>query len=211
MRLYAAEAASGGDADEHPLAPFPPQPESPQAVAAEGEGEGAHDVAVENVEDEMEYGSGESALAIMYEDVAEPDVYVGMDMDPANTPLLPLPTAVPPSPEEVRAARPPEHLPLSVSLSVGCRLDEAGLEDVRRHGVYVAVWRSGVDAWHRELGMKPLTPQAQALHPEGMEATGVHPAPPAPARPPLALPAVAHAAHPSVAQIPLVDGGAVCE
>ena len=97
-RLDTAEAASGGDADEQPLAPFPPQPESPSAVAAEGEGEEAEDVAVEDVEEEVEYGPGESALALMYDDDAEPDVYVGMDVDPANAPLLPMPTAVPPPP-----------------------------------------------------------------------------------------------------------------
>ena len=33
----------------------------------------------------------------MYED-AKPDVYLGMDVDPANTPLLPMPTVVPPPP-----------------------------------------------------------------------------------------------------------------
>ena len=34
----------------------------------------------------------------MYEDDAGPDVYAGMDVDPANAPLLPMPTAVPPPP-----------------------------------------------------------------------------------------------------------------
>ena len=249
-RLDAAEAAGGGDANKQPLAPFPPQPESPLAEAAEGEGERAHDVAVEDVEEEEEYGPGESALARMYED-AEPDVYVGMDPDPANAPLLPMPTAVPPPPlrsceqwhcrfdaaedvhqhhlrdegrreatplerykfqppgqvarergleavrpddgrvscvqlgdaavldhhpGEVRAAEPPENLPLSVRLSVGRLIDEAGLEDARRDGLYVALWRSGAGAWRRGLGVRPLTPQAPgshavlvAIHPEGME------------------------------------------
>ena len=78
-KLDAAEAASGGDADEQPLSPFPPQPESAPGVAAEGEGQGDVDVAVEDTEEEVEYGSGESALALMYEDTAEPDVYVSMD------------------------------------------------------------------------------------------------------------------------------------
>ena len=34
----------------------------------------------------------------MYEDNAGPDVYAGMDVDPANAPLQPMPTAVPPPP-----------------------------------------------------------------------------------------------------------------
>ena len=34
----------------------------------------------------------------MYEDDAGPDVYAGMDVEPANAPLLPMPTAVPPPP-----------------------------------------------------------------------------------------------------------------
>ena len=97
-RLDAAEGARGGDADEQPLAPFRPQPESPQAVVAEGKGERAQDVAVENVEEEEEYGPGESALVLMYEDDAEPDVYVGMDVDTAIAALLPMPTEVPPPP-----------------------------------------------------------------------------------------------------------------
>ena len=46
--------------------------------------------------DEEAYGPGESALALMYEDDAGPDVYAGMDVDPANAPSLPMPTAVPP-------------------------------------------------------------------------------------------------------------------
>ena len=48
--------------------------------------------------DEEAYGPGTSALPLMYEDDAGPDVYVGMNMDPANAPLLPMPTAVPPPP-----------------------------------------------------------------------------------------------------------------
>ena len=78
---------------------------------------------------------------------------------------------------DVRAAEPQESLPLSVRLSVGRLLDEAGLEDVRRdEGLYVALWRGGADAWRREHAVRPLTPQALgshallvALHPEGAE------------------------------------------
>ena len=61
-------------------------------------------------------------------------------------------------------------------LLVGRLLDEAGLEDVRRDGLYVALWRIGANAWRRELVMRPLTPQAQgchavlvAMHPGGIE------------------------------------------
>ena len=78
---------------------------------------------------------------------------------------------------DVRAAEPQEGLPLSVRLSVGCLLDEAGMEDVRRDsGMYVALWRGGADAWRREQAVRPLTPQALgfhallvAMHPEGVE------------------------------------------
>ena len=66
---------------------------------------------------------------------------------------------------------------MSVRLSVGRLLDEAGLEDVRRDGgLYVALWRGGADAWRHEQAMRPLTPQALgsralvvAMHPEGAE------------------------------------------
>ena len=61
-RLNAAEGARGGDADEQPLAPFPPQPESPPAKAARGEGERVQEAAVENMEEEEAYGPGELAL-----------------------------------------------------------------------------------------------------------------------------------------------------
>ena len=61
-------------------------------------------------------------------------------------------------------------------LSLGRLIHEAGLEDVRRDGLCVALWRSGADAWRRGFGMRPLTPQALgshavlvAMHPEGME------------------------------------------
>ena len=80
-------------------------------------------------------------------------------------------------PGDVRAAESQEGLPLSVRLSVGRLLDEAGLEDVRRdEGLYVALWRGGADAWRREQAVRPLTPQALgshallvAMHPEGAE------------------------------------------
>ena len=68
-------------------------------------------------------------------------------------------------PGDVRAAEPQEGLPLSVRLSVGRLLDEAGLEDVRRdEGLYVALWRGGADAWRREQAVRPLTPQALGSH-----------------------------------------------
>ena len=35
-------------------------------------------------------------MALLFEDDPGPDVYVAMDMDPANAPLPPMPTAVPP-------------------------------------------------------------------------------------------------------------------
>ena len=254
-RLDAVEAAKGGGAHERPLAPFPPRPDTPPAVIA------ARDKAEEEQEaegkgDEEAYGPGESALALMYEDGAGPDVYAGMDVDPANAPLLPMPTAVPPpslvsceqrhcrfhaaegphrhrltdtgrreagmlasaleryefqrpgqvaremdlvagspddgqvrcvhlgdaavlghNPGDVRAAEPQEGLPLSVRLSLGCLLGEAGPEDVRRDdGLYVAVWRGGAHTSRREQAVRPLTPQALgshaplvAVHPEGAE------------------------------------------
>ena len=96
-RLNAAEAARGGGADERPLAPFPPRPDTPPAMVAAGEGaEGEQEA--EDEGDEEAYGPGESVLALMYEDDAGPDVYAGMDVDPANAPLRPMPTAVPPPP-----------------------------------------------------------------------------------------------------------------
>ena len=96
-RLDAAEAARGGGADERPLAPFPPRPDTPPAMVAAEEGaEGEQEAEGEG--DEEAYGPGESPLALMYEDDAGPDVYAGMDVDPANAPLRPMPTAVPPPP-----------------------------------------------------------------------------------------------------------------
>ena len=94
-RLDAAEAARGGGADERPLAPFPPRPDTPPPVVVAG------DQAEEEHEaegDEEAYRPGESALGLMYEDDTGPDVYAGMDVDPASAPLLPMPTAVPPPP-----------------------------------------------------------------------------------------------------------------
>ena len=96
-RLDAAEAAGGGGADERPLAPFPPWPDTPPAVVAAGEGADGEQEA-EGEGDEEAYGPGESALALVFEDDAGPDVYAGMDEDPANEPLRPMPTAVPPPP-----------------------------------------------------------------------------------------------------------------
>ena len=96
-RLDAVEAARGGGADERPPAPFPPRPDSPPAVIAAVD-EAEEEQEAENKGDEEAYGPGESALALMYEDDAGPDVYGGMDVDPANAPLLPMPTAVPPPP-----------------------------------------------------------------------------------------------------------------
>ena len=96
-RLDAAEAARGGGADERPLAPFPPRPDTPPAMVAAGEG-AEEEQDAEDVEDEEAYEPGESALALEYEDDAGPDVYAGMDVDPAHAPLRPMPTAVPPPP-----------------------------------------------------------------------------------------------------------------
>ena len=56
------------------------------------------DMAVEDVEEEVEYEPSDSTLALMYEDNTGPDICVGMDTDPANAPLLPMPTVVPPPP-----------------------------------------------------------------------------------------------------------------
>ena len=96
-RLDAVEAARGGGADERPLAPFPPRPDTPPVMVAAAD-EAEEEQEAENKEDEEAYGPGESALALMYEDDAGPDVYAGMDVDPANAPLRPMPTAVPPPP-----------------------------------------------------------------------------------------------------------------
>ena len=94
-RLDAVEAARGAGADERPLAPFPPRRDTPPEVIAAGDG-AEEEQEAKNKGDEEGYGPGESALALMYEDDAGPGVYAGMDVDPANAPLLPMPTAVPP-------------------------------------------------------------------------------------------------------------------
>ena len=67
-------------------------------AAGGGEGEEVVEVAVENMEEEMEHGPGDSSVALMYKDVIVPDIYVVMDTDPANATLLPMPTALPPPP-----------------------------------------------------------------------------------------------------------------
>ena len=80
-RPDAVEAARGGGADERPLAPFPPRPETPPAVtAAGGEEEGVQEA--ESVGDEEAYGPGESALAHMYEDDAGPPPPVTVSAPP---------------------------------------------------------------------------------------------------------------------------------
>ena len=96
-RLDPVEAARGGGADGRPLAPFPPRPDTSPVVIAAGD-EVEEEQEAENNGDQEAYGPGELALALMYEDNAGPDVYAGMDVDPANVPLLPMPTAVPPPP-----------------------------------------------------------------------------------------------------------------
>ena len=254
-RLDAVEAARVGGADERPLAPFAPRPDTPSVTIAAGE-EAEEEQEAVNEEDKEAYGPGESALALMYENDAGPDVSASMDVDPAHAPLRPIPTAVPPPflgscerrhcryhaaegahrhrlmgtgqreagmlasameryelqrpgqvaqevalvaksldngrvrcvqlrdaavlghhPGDVRTAESQEGLPLSVLLSVGRLLEEAGLEDVRRdEGLYLALWQGGADAWRREQAVRPLTPQALgshallvAMHPEGAE------------------------------------------
>ena len=91
------EAARGGGADELPLAPSCPRPEAPPAVIAAG-GEDEEMQEGESMGDEEAFEPGELGLALMYEVNAGPSVYADMDVDPANTPLLPVPTAVPPPP-----------------------------------------------------------------------------------------------------------------
>ena len=95
--LDVVEAARGGGGEERPLAPFPLRPDTPPAVIAAGD-EAGEEQEPETKGDEEAYGPGESALALIYEDDAAPDVYAGMDVDLAIAPLLPMPTAVPPPP-----------------------------------------------------------------------------------------------------------------
>ena len=73
-RLDAAEAARGGSADERPLGPFPPRPDTAPVMIVAGE-EAEEEQEAEDEEDEEAYGPGELALALMYEDDAGPDVY----------------------------------------------------------------------------------------------------------------------------------------
>ena len=96
-RRVGCRAARGGGADERPLAPFPPRPDTLTEMVAAGEG-AEEEQEAEGEGDKEAYGPGESALALRYEDDAGPDVYAGMDVDPANAPLQPMPTAVPPPP-----------------------------------------------------------------------------------------------------------------
>ena len=65
------EAARGGGADELPLAPFPPRPDTPPSVIAAGDEE-EEEPEAENKGDEEAYGPGESVLALMYQDDAGP-------------------------------------------------------------------------------------------------------------------------------------------
>ena len=58
------------------------------------------DAVAEETEEEMECGPSESTVALLFEDDTGPDVYVGMDTDPTNAPLLPMPTTVPSPPLE---------------------------------------------------------------------------------------------------------------
>ena len=55
-------------------------------------------MAAEEFVEEMEYRPSDSAVALLFKDDPGPGVYVGMDTDPANAPLQPMPTAVPPPP-----------------------------------------------------------------------------------------------------------------
>ena len=98
-RLEAAETSSRAAEVEQPLAPFPPLPQLPQATAdvwrdVETEDLGATEMAAED----GEYRPTDGAVALLFKDDAEADVYIGIDTDPANAPLLPMPTKVAPPP-----------------------------------------------------------------------------------------------------------------
>ena len=56
------------------------------------------DVVAEEMEVKMECGPSVLTVALLFKDDLQPNVYIGMDTDPANAPLLPMPTAVPPPP-----------------------------------------------------------------------------------------------------------------
>ena len=49
-----------------------------------------------NFLEEMECGPSDLTVLILYEDDTRPNVYHGMDTDPAYAPLSSMPTAVPP-------------------------------------------------------------------------------------------------------------------
>ena len=49
-------------------------------------------------EPEGGYGSTNSVVVLLFNNVAAPDEYAGMEVDLTNAPLPPLPTAVPPPP-----------------------------------------------------------------------------------------------------------------
>ena len=87
-RLDAVEAARGGGADERPLAPFPPRPDTPPVMVAAGD-EAEEEREAENKEDEEAYGPGESTLPLMYEDDAGPDVYAPLCPCPPRCRPLP--------------------------------------------------------------------------------------------------------------------------
>ena len=152
--LDAAEPAGGGDAGKQPPTPFPPQPESPPEVPAEGESEGEVDVAVEDVEEEVEYGPSDLAVALMYEDNTGPVVYAGMDMDPANAPLLPMPSAVPPPPLESLDRR-------------HCRFHAA--EDVHQHRLSSG-WRREATLLVGALERYEFQPLGRVAREKGLEA-----------------------------------------
>ena len=96
-----AAGAAGAAAQKPPPEPLPPRPESPPAAAVAGDSEGTMGVPTEEVEGEMECRTSDSVVALLFEDDLGPNIYVGMDTDPANAPLLPVPTAVTPFPGEL--------------------------------------------------------------------------------------------------------------
>ena len=62
-------------------------------------GEGAEEEQeAEDEGDEEAYGPGKSALALMYKDDAGPDVYAGLDVDPATSRCGPCPLRCRPLP-----------------------------------------------------------------------------------------------------------------
>ena len=88
----ATEAAGEEAAGEQPLAPFPPRPEPPKVAPVKGGDIEAGEVGMEEtltVEDE--YGHGDSAAALLFEDDVWRDDYVGMDTDPRTRRCCPCP------------------------------------------------------------------------------------------------------------------------